>query len=574
MEQLQAVIKALDVTQVVWIDDVFSASHADTPPDPQTLAMVIAKDGTAAKLGIAFEEATAAEDIAARLDADTELFQRAFEMHRNAGLSKADQQMIRAIVEGIGVEITTTSGRDWIETLKQEGLVFSKTLFLVDRDYIQEQLDATLAAGLLSDTVKKFLMQSSSNYCVVLSKDVVDGNEQDIRKKMVDKIDGFADEKKAVLRFSAISKDALTAKPKEALAIRLTFGLGGVVLAAALDEVVTSLDAGIAELEGEIVYEFEDLVKGVLANAYGEGTSEVDVLLRILNQSHRLALAKSFRKTPDHPLKALLHQFRRFQLENAVVPKDHKMAPDGLLQKLGMAEMITEGQIINSLRLPIVPGDVFEVLGPDFKAMKPLADTLVLGRRFYMLLGQACDIVARGKDGKTRARLAFLAPFKVKTKEKKREDDSDFDVTISGRKRGVELNEIAMAFDFGEVLIANIAALQFVAFNADGYARLTIANDPDEGWALPSMMRARKDAVDKLRGLAEPPDELSRYAVTFDGKDATERKLVITAPAAGDSVCAYRIRRVCRVRDLEAVEALLGIQRYWARIAKPMGYMK
>ena len=575
MHKLEAVIKALDVSQVVWVDDLFSKAHADTPPDPMTLAIVIENAGTAAELGIDAEYAASPEDISVRLTADYELYRRALTKHPDAATSVADRKMINAIENGVGVGIRKVPGRDWLEELKQPEAAYSKTLFLVDKDFAQEQLDSAASAELLKSTVGRYLMQCDSNFCVVLSKDVTEENQQSFRKGLVEEIPGFADETKAVLRFSAVSKEALAADAKGALATRLTYGLGGVILAEALTEVVKTLDASVDELEKEIVYKFEDLTKGILANAYAEGISEIDVLLRIINQSHRLGLAKNFKEQPDHPLKALLHRFRLFQLENTVVPEDHEMAKDGLLQKLGFAEVITEGQLINSLRLPIVPGDVFEVLDESFKAPDPASDTLELGHSYYMLLGQLCDIVARGKDGETKARLAFLAPFKVKTKAEKRKDEkgsADFQVT--GQKRGIEVKDKAMIFDFRDVLVANIAALQFVAYDVDGYARVSTGTDTDEGWSLPSMIRARKAVVDKLRGKTAPPDDLSRYAVGFDGSDAATRTLTIAPPVAGNSTCAYRIRRVCRVRDLEAVEALLAIQRYWARIAKPMDFME
>ena len=95
-------------------------------------------------------------------------------------------------------------------------------------------------------------------------------------------------------------------------------------------------------------------------------------------------------------------------------------------------------------------------------------------------------------------------------------------------------------------------------------------NDGEDVWSLASLARAKKKALELF--VQQPsPDWLERFAVGFDGNDAS-KKLRIDQEASG-RVFSYPVRRVCRIRDIEANDALAALERYWRRPAKPHEYV-
>jgi len=112
-----------------------------------------------------------------------------------------------------------------------------------------------------------------------------------------------------------ISKNALEAGGEEVFSTSLRDKLAGVVLYAMLQKVESSLDESVTALRDMIVSEFIDINKAVLQNSYKEGVSELEVLLRIIQQKHRIELAKSLKKSEADGLHALLARFRLFQID-------------------------------------------------------------------------------------------------------------------------------------------------------------------------------------------------------------------------------------------------------------------
>ena len=129
------------------------------------------------------------------------------------------------------------------------------------------------------------------------------------------------------------------------------------------------------------------------------------------------------------------------------------------------------------------------------------------------------------------------------------------------------VGDLALHFDFREVLAANIAALQLCSFNTYGAAHLYEGDTGDDVWSLASVARAKKNALEVFGKGNSVPHELSYYAVGFQGEDSGRAVRVQTRN--GKRVFSYPIRRVCRIRDVEASEALGALERYWRRPAKP-----
>jgi hypothetical protein len=330
-------------------------------------------------------------------------------------------------------------------------------------------------------------------------------------------------------------------------------------------DMASSLNRSVDSIRKILSTEFPDVNKSVLQSSYEQGESEIEVLLRILQQNHRLELAKELQSTDPAGLPALLKRFRLFQLDAYEIDDEHEVS--GELKRINRAEILSEGTFINRTLVPIVPGDVFVTTvaqkpTPEIAAAwsGELSDNI----EYWMLLGQLCDIVTR-KDGTSATNMGFLAPFSVMGKKEKI-DSSQLE---SGRKYALAVGEQRLKFDFRGVLSANLTALRLCSFNKDGMAYLE-ETDLEDVWSLASLAKAKKNAL-ALFTQQQPPDWLDRFAIGFDDNDVS-KKLKIDQGAEG-RVFSYPIRRVCRIRDIEANDALAALERYWRRPAKPHEYV-
>lgn len=219
--------------------------------------------------------------------------------------------------------------------------------------------------------------------------------------------------------------------------------------------------------------------------------------------------------------------------------------------------------------LPIVPGDVFAALKPGLPTkseMKGWNSDLQPGESYFMLLGQLCDIVPRGDTGQTATNMAFLARFEVKA-AKNHESKLHRNQLHSGRVGWMVVGDLALHFDFRNVLAANVRALQLCSFNKYGAAYLSEADNAQDVWSLASVARAKQIALEAFVKEKPVPHELRYYALGFEGDDKDRE--VKVCRRNHKRVFYYPVRRVCRIREMEASEALGALERYWRRPAKP-----
>ena len=497
--------------------------------------------------------------IAERFDADVDLAARARALLALPG----EVARARAILGEMGCPVEEKTGVAWQTSLNQP-LAYSKTLFLLDRNFGNEQISQQESDAMLRKTFDELILSEPTNYCVVLTKEVEAEREREGRAQLLRTILDKQPEDEHVIRFSVVSKTKGGADA-DGLSRSLRGKLAGVVLYSMLKSVVDLLNRSVASFGGILSTEFPDVNKSVLQSSYDQGESEIEVLLRIIQQKHRLELGRELQNSDPAGLPALLKRFRLFQLDADEVDDDHEVS--GELKRINRAEIVSEGALINKTLLPIVPGDIFvaTVAGrPNADIVAGWSGELANDTEYWMLLGQLCDIVTR-KDGTSASNMGFLAPFSLMGKNEK----IDSKQLLSGRMYALAVGEQRLKFDFRGVLAANLAALRLCSFNKDGMAYLA-ENDREDVWSLASLARAKKNALEMF-AQQTPPDWLDRFAVCFDGNDAS-KKLKIDQEADG-RVFSYPVRRACRIRDIEANDALAALERYWRRPAKPHEYV-
>jgi hypothetical protein len=570
MGQLSAVIKALGVEKVVWIDDMFASISQNVTPDLVELATKISNENLFVPLGrpdLAEEDDKVARLIEA-FENDTELVTRAVELSGQG--TSLDRDKAREMMNRMDCVAEEKTGADWQGVLGGTFPPYENTLFLMDRDFKDEGIDADQSNDLLKKTVANYLIKSKSNYCVVLTKEVAEEAEADSRSELLAQLlGGDPPKQEELIRFSVISKNAVAGDEEGALSKSLRGKLAGVVLFSMLKKIEQSLTKSVDSLRNVFASEFPDVNKAVLHNSYEEGASELDVLLRILQQKQRLELARSFQKDDkEDGLRQILGRFRLFQLDVEEEDETRRHTVSGELERICRAEVLTDGRLINEMMLPVVPGDVFLHTTPGAKTvagMKRWRGELEIGKRYLMLLGQLCDVIPRD-HGKTATNMAFLSEFEVKA-AKNHDKGLEKNQIHSGRKGWMVIGDIALHFDFRNVFAANVPALQLCSFNKYGAAYLSKKESSDDVWSLASVMRAKKNVLNLL-GKGKPiPSELQYYAVNFT--DGDKKRSIKIEKKGRATTFSYSLRRVCRVRDIEASEALGALERYWRRAAKP-----
>jgi len=562
MGSLSSVIKALDVEKVVWIDDMFAGTATSEIVDHVQLASEILKRNFIEELGLSdmSSDDNVVETLAGRFGTDEGLTEKAKRLVN----TQSTVAQARAVLASMQCKTEERTGARWQELLR-ENASYDKTLFLLDRNFSGELISEATSDTMLKETIKEHIISKPSNFCVVFTKEVGVEQEAESRNDLLTRILLNQPDNKDLIRFSVVAKKLGGETDEDDLSRSLRDKLAGVILYAMLDSVERSLERSVASIKSLLVANFPDVNKSVLRSSYEEGASEIEVLMRILEQKHRLELAKELGSVGPEGLSETLKRFRLFQLDSYEEDEEdatHEVSSE--LKQICRAEILSEGALINKMLLPIVPGDVFESVEcgrPTKDKASAWSDAIILNKSYWMLLGQLCDIVPR-KDGKSASNMAFLAPFKVVDKGKRLQ----LNQVYSGRVALIVIGDLGLEFDFRQVLAANTLALRLCSFNSYGVASLSEDDTGDDIWSFASLARAKRNALDLFRE-GPPSEQLERYAAAFDGRDGG-RKMNVEG-YEGRRTFSYPIRRVCRVREIEASDALASLERYWRRPAKP-----
>src|SRR5262249_8476884 len=127
----------------------------------------------------------------------------------------------KAVMTVMQCATESKTGLEWQKVLQGETPAYENTLFLLDRDFQSEGIPPEQADELLRETVAVFIGKESSNYCVVLTKEVSIDDEMPSRKALLQELLGGMPDEEALIRFSVISKNALQAKTEDTLSQRL-----------------------------------------------------------------------------------------------------------------------------------------------------------------------------------------------------------------------------------------------------------------------------------------------------------------------------------------------------------------
>lgn len=321
------------------------------------------------------------------------------------------------------------------------------TLFLIDKEFTRESPNFD-GSTLIAD-----LVASSTAFCILLTHRCSNAEEEGVRRNEISESKGISFHKFAVLsKRSGDPTEPIQRRFARAFSAVMMHRFTGDIAYSIADSIKKSVEDTALKLSKLSVY---DLDRAVFVNSSREGVLEFDVLVRIFNSVERGALNKAL------CAKQLQTRLRRMRIFGKATRgyKVHAPAPDSMreFRQWRQNEVFEAGVALNRMHAPLVCGDVFEIQNQK--------------KDRFILLGQACDLMIRSKNGKRRASLGFL--IQVKDVKSDATEESVDDVSVST----FDLEGVFGAADIWRVnfrakIIADLNVLDLAVFNADGILRL------------------------------------------------------------------------------------------------------
>lgn len=353
-------------------------------------------------------------------------------------------------------------------------------------------------------------------------------------------------------RFIPLSKGRLDHAGWFAHGLRLALiNVAAGQLRSEVGEVVSAAAARAAEEIANLTpWDFERIV---IESSAREGAWEVDTLLRLIGIVERRERRRG----------AL---GRRLSLDAAVaairgLPQSpESIRPEGTedIRSLRRAELYLREEDVNSLRLPIDIGDVFE------------RDD---GASSYLLLAPACDLMLRSEapsKGKRTLQSASLVPIKMATVVSNAGTKAERAGLFPEMPYYLEHDDRAYWYlDLLRPVIVDLAVLDLATYRVDGRCVFDPGEADPEGLFTAQAAR-RADVVDRFAKLIEALDLLAAHRAKNPGADKDVHKRLTQLASRGYAMETGRVtarrdgakldfgwRRRARLLDPHA-SALLG----------------
>ncbi|WP_298740062.1 hypothetical protein [uncultured Chitinophaga sp.] len=235
----------------------------------------------------------------------------------------------------------------------------------------------------------------------------------------------------------------------------------------------------IKRIEEFDTYDFDHTV---FKSSHEEGVWEPETLLRITDvifkdEVRKLMIAKRYVPSTNPTI------ISAFELSNIEFDIDGTNSPYNERYKLRYQEVYEAGDLLNTLRKPIDNGDIFIITDGEKK-----------GKRF-VLVGQECDLMVRGADGKRGARTATLLEIetlsndqlfkKMADKYKKEIERGKFKNHFFADRFKLEYfeigtNKVGLVY-FNKAITIDLNVSDLIVFNDVGEANLDLAVDGFDG---------------------------------------------------------------------------------------------
>jgi len=531
-------LNIIGIDMVVWIDDDFSAGDQERqklrvrdllnqlkasaiPPSHESLS------GLTADLPEAIREVTIQRILDAQssnLVSIIESLIQQLPQQTQAGLSSTDEltPIQIAALKAVLPQVRALSHNAWLaqkaQLLQQ---CTERTLFLIDRQFTKEGL------GEEGDSILTEVQAQRRYHCIMLTRINPNEGAELLRKQIVAKSEG----KLKASYFAVMSKSKIGAGEEDAKrefcrACRVVFThqhchrvvekIGQIMKSA--------VDSTIDDLVDESVY---DLDRAIYENSLDEGSSELDVLTRILLLQSRVSSQKNYSRADLIPDLVRLRALRA--MSELPSSSQTETSPPAKLLQWKREEAFDPGDIINQLYSPLSCGDVFQ-----------MGDT----NKRYVLLVQPCDVMVRGSTGQRNANEGIFVNLQTK-RPKSAEAKRIYEM------KNMEPDGASWFFDFLKSACVSLNALELAAYNDGGLLQLSRNQQVQDVW-FPGWKKRFQNAINKLPlNTQQIPKSFGSLSLNDDlsNRDGKWEN--------NGTVWAFKFKRIGRIRPPYA-EAILG----------------
>ncbi|MBI5765454.1 MAG: hypothetical protein HZA51_18250 [Planctomycetes bacterium] len=472
---VSALLDALGITQIVFVDDLFAKRVALS--DVQAAQLSLTADNVKAITGKA--DFNLPNDV----DVRRQVFERFWNEQSSDSQQQIGQQLIAAAQETQSVTaddakattaLTDIVGSNRLKTLSPlewttqrdtilESAKTGRTLLLFDQDLRDAQGSSTGGMTLIASVLA--VADSASVMCGLLTHTVQMSNERDAWQTLANEHHVDRD------RFIVIAKENLRADPLQFARMLKLVALSPDCremkrcIQQLLVDSVTVAAKEVADLD---VFDFEH---AVLRVANREGMWEPDMLFRLFEIFQRTELRR--RAYDDTALDTVTQRLRK--LSN--IPTDSPSKSPVSTWRLQQRELYDAGEQINKLHLPIEIGDVFVKTGGGTT-------------KSYILLGQPCDLMVRPNGVRSPdARCVLVGEVTQVEKTTRYDEEIQYFGDDASNKYYVRFKRISAV---------PILVLDLCVFNADGVSRFVYECPDRVHPAWQQRHEAIKRQVDKL----------------------------------------------------------------------------
>ncbi len=462
----------IGITSVAWLDDIFEAKLEIS--DPEIVAAI-----AAARAGGATVTHPKMEDITAE-DSAQEWARRIRERLNGEEIAQFVEQLkskpsqpdtpadytpdeSKEVASALGSAVQCIGLGRWNE-VKEELIKSARNgIFLVDLQ--RREGDEHVNAG--GEIVKELVERCPLDTMVVILTHSVgpDGTEV-LRRELAGELNI------SPTRIGVVSKRAtdstVTAGVRAAVRVALTQLTCSVLTGRIVATMRKALEETQIALEQLPV---NALDRAIFENSLAEGSSEIDVLCRILLSRERTAVEGDIANALDEVHSPLVRMRKLRALESfpKVPPEDAT-----LIREWRRDEIFDVGSRLNAMRAPLACGDVFQKDKTE---------------KYFVLLGQPCDLMVRS-NGFRNASEGILVRIDTSYLQRPAAQGRYFEVpALSGTD--------AWALDFGEWFSVNLECLDWASFNDEGKVRFSKADELPLG-LLPGWERRFEKAKARL----------------------------------------------------------------------------
>lgn len=562
------------INVVYWIDDGFKHQSSD-----YLKTQVRAQIAMLRAVGITPEHELLSPNPTVFSDADIELDLEAEDNHRIDRLSSQELQNLidafEAKLRGEGVALPTDAldftdaelarlsralgdrvqlftPSEWSRAKSQilPTCCNRNTLFLIDQKFGNDNGPYRSGNEVLGEVLQA---THSQPVCIMFSKEAVPGQEESFRdgvfKDLVTSLpkcrkSWFAVmSKQTVGRMGTSEEGDISMRFTTALRVvtahRLCYRLGRDAAVAMSSKLASAVD----ELD---LLPMSDIDRVIFANPFNDGSSEVEVIIRILNLHSRVAVQQRLINGGE----AWFHDLRAVRRLIKDTPPFDLTPVSEPLHQLRQLEVIDPPEYVNKIHSPLQCGDFFEVQPRDQSSP-----------RLFVLLAPPCDLAVRHR-GDRHVKMGTLVEI-VKERQKRKSLNPDvvnlpehqFD--DGGRYyevKGVVLTGgFPLLIDARRMFHVKLDLLDYVVFHGNGEAQLSQATAPPAA-LLPGYTNRFSIALGKLKPSDAPICLDSALGVSSKWDRETHTR-------------TYNIRRIGHIRSQYSQALFTAYVSYQARAA-------